>query len=71
MEKFIELFAEALEREGEIKMDDNFRDYDEWSSIAYLSVIAFMDEKYDTQIEEEEFKQLKTVQDLYNACTKK
>jgi len=70
MEKFIELFAEALEREGEIKMEDNFRDYDEWSSIAYLSVIAFMDEKYDTQIEEAEFKQLKTVQDLYNACNK-
>lgn len=68
MEKFIELFAEALEREGEIKMEDNFRDYDEWSSIAYLSVIAFMDEMYNTQIEEEEFKQLKTVQDLYNAC---
>ncbi len=70
MEKFIELFAEALEREGEIKMEDNFRDYDEWSSIAYLSVIAFMDENYKTQIEEAEFKQLKTVRDLYNACNK-
>ena len=71
MEKFISLLAEALEREDEIKMEDEFRNYDEWSSIAYLSVIAFMDEEYDTQIEEAEFKQLKTVQDLYDACTKK
>lgn len=71
MEKFIEKFAEAIEREDEIKMEDNFRDYDEWSSIAYLSVIAMMDEEYDTQIEETQFKQLKTVQDLYNACTQK
>lgn len=71
MEKFIEKFAEAIERENEIKMEDNFRDYDEWSSIAYLSVIAMMDEEYDTQIEEAQFKQLKTVQDLYNACTNK
>ena len=71
MEKFIEKFAEAIEREDEIKMEDNFRDYDEWSSIAYLSVIAMMDEEYDTQIEEAQFKQLKTVQDLYNACNKK
>ena len=71
MEKFIELFAEAIEREDEIKMEDNFRDYDEWSSIAYLSVIAMMDEEYETQIEEAEFKQLKTVQDLYDACNKK
>lgn len=71
MEKFKELLAEALERENEIKMEDEFRTYDEWSSIAYLSIIAMMDEEYDTQIEEAEFKQLRTVQDLYNACTNK
>ncbi len=71
MKKFIELFAEAIEREDEIKMEDNFRDYDEWSSIAYLSVIAMMDEEYDTQIEQADFKKLRTVQDLYNACTNK
>lgn len=71
MEKFIELFAEAIERENEIKMEDNFRDYDEWSSIAYLSVIAMMDEEYDTQIEQADFKKLRTVHDLYNACTNK
>lgn len=70
MEKFIELLAEALEREGEIKMEDEFRTYDEWSSIAYLSVIAFMDEEYDIQIEEAEFKKLRTVEDLYKACVK-
>lgn len=71
MEKFIELLAEALEREDVIKMDDEFRTYPEWNSIAYLSIIAFMDEEYDTQLEEAEFKQLKTVRDMYNACTKK
>ena len=71
MEKFIKLFAEAIEREGEIKMEDEFRNYDEWSSIAYLSVIAMMDEEYDTQIEQADFKKLRTVQDLYNACTNK
>lgn len=71
MEKFIDLLKEALEREDEIRMEDNFREYDEWSSIAYLSIIAFMDDEYDTQIEEAEFKKLKTVQDLYDACTQK
>jgi len=70
MEKFIELFAEALEREDEIKMEDEFRNYDEWSSIAYLSVIAMMDEEYDVQMEEAEFKKLRTVQAVYDACTK-
>lgn len=71
MEKFIELFAEALEREDEIKMEDEFRNYDEWSSIVYLSVIAMMDEEYDVLMEEAEFKKIRTVQDLYDACTKK
>jgi acyl carrier protein len=71
MEKFIELFAEALEREDEIRMEDEFRNYDEWSSIAYLSLIAMMDEEYDVQIEEADFKKLRTVQAIYDACTKK
>ena len=69
MEDFIKLFAEALEREDEIKMEDEFRDYDEWSSIAYLSVIAMMDEEYGVQIEESDFKKLRTVQAVYDACT--
>ena len=70
MESFIRKFADAIERADEIKMEDEFRNYDEWSSIAYLSVIAFMDEEYDTQIEEDEFNKIITVQDLYNACVK-
>lgn len=71
MEKFLDLFAEAIEREGEIKMEDEFRTYEEWSSLAYLSVIAMMDEEYDVQIEEADFKKLRTVQAVYDACIKK
>ena len=71
MEKFIEKFAEAIEREGEIRMEDEFRNYDEWNSLVYLSVVVMMDEEFDTQIEQSEFKKLKTVQDLYNACMNK
>ena len=67
MEKFIDLLREALEREDEIQMSDNFRSYDEWDSLAYLSVIALLDDEYGVQIEEAEFKQLKTVQDIYDA----
>ena len=71
MEKFIELFAEALDREDKISMEDEFRNYEEWSSIAYLSVIAMMDEEYDVQMEEADFKKLRTVQAVYDFCTKK
>lgn len=70
MDKFIKLLGEAIEREDEIKMDDYFRDYDEWNSLAYLSIIAFIDENYNIQIEEDEFNKLKTVQDIFDAVTK-
>ena len=71
MKDVIERFAEAIEREDEIKMENEFRNFEEWNSIAYLSVIAMMDEEYDTQIEEADFQKLKTVQDLYDTCTNK
>lgn len=35
-------------------------------SLAYLSIIAMIDEDYDTQIENAEFKQLKTIGDIIN-----
>ncbi len=71
MEQFKEFFSEAIERACSVKMEDEFRTYDEWNSLAYLSVIAMMDEQYDVQIEEADFKKLQTVQDLFDACTKK
>lgn len=65
---FIEQLKEVLEIEDrELNPTDEFRDYDEWDSLAYLSVIAFYDEEYDIQIEEADFKKLRTVEDLYNA----
>lgn len=71
-EKFIENLKDVLEIEDRnLSMNDNFREYDEWNSLAYLSVIAMLDEEYDVQIEEAEFKKLQTVGDLYTATIKK
>ena len=70
-EKFLESLKDVLEvEEHTINMEDKFREYDEWNSLAYLSVIAMIDEEYDLQIEEADFKKLITIQDLYNAVTK-
>lgn len=71
-EKFLPAFKEALEIEDqEIKMSDTFRDYDEWDSIAQLSLIAMLDEEFDLQIEGDEFDKLKTVEDLLKAVEAK
>ncbi len=70
---FIEKFAEAVEIEDASKLDGatEFRDLPEWGSLAYLSVIAMMDDEFDVQIEETEFRELKTIQALYDACINK
>ncbi|SEA15765.1 acyl carrier protein [Porphyromonadaceae bacterium KH3R12] len=71
LSEFIEKLSEVLEIEDrEINPTDIFRDYDEWDSLAYLSVIAYLDEEFDIQIEEAEFKKLITVEDLYNITVK-
>lgn len=70
--EFIEKFAEAVEVEDVSTLSANteFRNLEEWSSLAYLSVIALMDEEFDVQIEMEDFKKLKTIQEVFDACTR-
>ena len=65
---FISKFAEALEIEDASALEaaTEFRNLDEWDSLAYLSVIAMLDEEYDLQIENAAFKQLKTLGDIIN-----
>lgn len=67
IQEFIEKFAEAIEVETtELTVDTEFRNLDEWDSVAYISVIAMMDEEYDIQIEMSTFKTLKTLGDVAN-----
>ncbi len=71
--EFIEKFAEAIDVEDASVLSANtkFRNLEEWSSLAYLSVIALMDEEFDVQIEMTDFKKLNTIQEIFDACTKK
>ncbi len=65
MEKFLENLIEVFERDS-IKPDDEFRNYEEWDSLAYLSVIAMIDENYDIVITGEAFEKLNKILDIYN-----
>lgn len=62
VQEFIEKFAEAIDiKANELTAETEFRALDEWDSVAYISVIAMMDEEYDIQIEMTTFKTLKTL----------
>lgn len=71
--KFIEQIAEAFEIEdaSTLNVESEFRNLDEWDSLAYLNIIAMLDEEYDIQIENAEFKQLKTLGDIITYIEKK
>ena len=71
-ERFIELFRETLEiEENNVSRDTIFRDLDQWDSMAFLSVIAMIDEEYDVVIEGNDFKELKTIGDLIDEIGKR
>lgn len=71
-DQFIAVLQEALELEDqEVQLGDAFRDYDEWDSLAQLSLIALIDENFEVTIEDSEFETLETVEDLLNAVMAK
>ena len=68
IKEFVEKFAEAIDLENSSVLNPNteFRTLDEWDSVAYMSVIAMLDEEFDVQIEMAEFKQLTTIQEIFD-----
>ena len=70
--EFLEMITEVLEiDDSEIQLSDAFRDYDECDSLARLTLIAEIDDKYNIVIEEEAFKNAITLGDLLNEIIKR
>lgn len=66
-DKLINALADALEMDAsQIKPDDNFRDYETYSSLTELSVLAMLDEEFSVEIEMKDFNSFRTVGDLLN-----
>ncbi len=72
MEAFIEQLTEILEIEDfEIKHEDIFRDYEEWDSLAFLSLQALINDEYDITIPRDEFDKVQTIAELYDLIQRK
>lgn len=68
MNEFIEKFADAMEIENvdSLNADTEFRELEEWSSLAALSLIAMYDEEYDKTINGATIREAQTIEDLFN-----
>jgi len=71
-QQFLTAFGDILELQpDEINMDDTFRDYDAWDSLASLSVIAMLDEEFGVHIESGDFTAIQTVGQLIEEVKKR
>lgn len=68
IEEFIEKFAEALDDMDatSLNADTYFKELDEWSSLAALSIIAMIDDEYDVTVKAEDIRNSDTIEDLFN-----
>lgn len=73
IKEFIEKFAEAVEVEAPetLTPETNFREIDEWSSLAALSVIALADEEFDVELSGNEMRKANTIQELFDIISNK
>lgn len=70
-QKFIYIIADAIDMEAvSLNLQDEFRNYPEWDSLAFLSIIAALDENYGIVIDTTVFKEFKTLEDIYLHCEK-
>lgn len=71
MEKFNLLISEVFEMEAnDVQLSDNFRDYDEWSSLSQLTLIALVNENYGVVIGKNDLEKFETVQDIFDFINK-
>ena len=67
MNEFITKLETLLEMDcNTIKSTDFFRTYENWDSIAVLSLMAMLEDDYNSTISRENFQRLLTIEDLYN-----
>lgn len=68
LERFTMLFAEQFDDTdvADFKATTVFKELDEWSSLAALSVISMVDEEYDKQLTGAELRNVNTIEELYN-----
>ncbi|MBL3546861.1 MULTISPECIES: phosphopantetheine-binding protein [Chryseobacterium] len=63
---FLEKLQEELEEKQMLNRDTKLKDLENYDSISLLSVIAFVDENFNQQIDPDQFKNMETVSDLMN-----
>lgn len=68
IQKFIENFAGALSETeaSELSASTEFRDLDEWSSLTAVSIIAMVENEYNTELTNADIHRANTIGDIFD-----
>lgn len=70
-DEFLAEIQEALELDDlEMAITDNFREYEEWDSLTFLSLMTLMRSQYGVNVDIDTFNAVTTWQDLYKLVQK-
>lgn len=64
-EQFLSGLADALEVDTGMGMDDEFRDYDDWDSMMFLTLVAYLRQQYSFDLTAEVYNEVDTWRDIY------
>lgn len=66
--KFIEDFTSIFDEVevSEVTMATEFKNFEEWSSLAALELLAVIEKEYDVALTHNDIKNAVTVEDIYN-----
>jgi len=63
-DELLDLFAEALEtNRSDISMETVISDMPDWTSLAWLTIMSLLDERYGIQLSAKEIRSFKTARD--------
>lgn len=64
-ETFLESLQDALEMDQSLSMDDHFREYEEWDSLLFLSLVSYLRNEFHFELTPDLFAEVKTWRDIY------
>lgn len=62
--EFLTALEDILQREEACHADDELDEYEEWDSLSKMAVMAYYDKNFGVKLSLQDFKELKTVEDL-------
>jgi acyl carrier protein len=66
--KFLENFCTIFDdvEIGELSMYTHFKEFDEWSSLTALGLLAVVSDEYNVELNNDDIKNAVTIQDIFN-----